>query len=43
MSTLVVLAVLVAVALLAGRLGADTRPTDPHCHDPQWPFVRHDC
>ena len=39
---LVVLLVFTTVALLAGRFGADSRPTDPDCNDAQWPFTRHD-
>ena len=42
LATLLVLAVVVTVAVLAGRLGADTRPMDPSRYDAQWPFVRHD-
>jgi hypothetical protein len=42
MAVLLVLAGLLAIVLLAGRLGSDTRPADPGCLDPQWPFARHD-
>lgn len=42
MSYLVVLAALVALAYLAGRLGADSRPQDPSRPDRQWPFAHHD-
>ena len=42
LATLLVLAIVAAVALLAGRLGADSRPQDPGRYDAQWPFVRHD-
>jgi hypothetical protein len=43
-TTVVLLVVLVAVvglAVAAGRLGADSRPTDPRDCEPTWPFVRH--
>jgi hypothetical protein len=42
LSTLVIVAVLAALALLAGRLGADSRPKDPDRRDAQWPFARHE-
>ena len=40
--TVAVVVLLAAVACLAGRWGADSRPTDPQRYDPQWPFARHD-
>jgi hypothetical protein len=43
MSFLLLLTALSALAYLAGRLGADSRPHDPDRPDPQWPFARHDC
>jgi hypothetical protein len=42
MTFVLVLVALSVMALLAGRLGADTRPGDPDCFDRQWPFVRRD-
>jgi hypothetical protein len=41
-STLVILAVLAAVAFLVGRFGTDSRPTDPSDYDARWPFHRHE-
>ena len=38
----VVLVVLAVIGFLAGRFGADSRPRNPACAEPQWPFARYE-
>ena len=40
--TLIVFALFTAVACVAGRWGADSRPRDPEYFHAEWPFARHD-
>lgn len=42
MAFLLVLSGLVALALLAGRFGADSRRRDPRTVEREWPFARRD-
>jgi hypothetical protein len=39
---LLLLGALAALAYLAGRFGADSRPQDSASAHAQWPFARHD-
>jgi len=42
MALLVVLAIFVVVGVVGVAFGADSsRPNDPRCVEPQWPFSRH--
>ena len=41
MGFVVVMAIFVTLALLAGRYGADSRERDPRWVEQQWPFFRH--
>lgn len=41
MAFLVVVALFLAVAVIGGRYGADSRERDPRQVEQQWPFFRH--